>query len=96
MGKRLLFMAVCGSIVVAGVAGLTAQEPAEDGVLPVELRSLVRSLGRPSEQRKLQDFNELTKGTKTYEGFITLHEKDQHLYAEIKPSSWSSRSWRRW
>ena len=33
----------------------------------------------------MQDFNELTKGAKTYEGYITLHEKDQHLYAEIKP-----------
>ena len=34
---------------------------------------------------------------KTYEGFITLHEKDQHLYAEIKPfNSSSSRSWPRW
>ena len=33
----------------------------------------------------MQDFNELTRNAKTYEGFITLHEKDQHLYAEIKP-----------
>ena len=35
--------------------------------------------------KKFQDFNELTKDSKKYEGFITLHEKEQHLYAEIKP-----------
>ena len=27
----------------------------------------------------------LTKGATKHEGFITLHQKDQHLYAEIKP-----------
>ena len=43
------------------------------------------AMGRPGGGRPMQDFNELTKGAKTYEGFITLHEKDQHLYAEIKP-----------
>ncbi len=45
----------------------------------------MRSFGRPATGRAFQDFNELTQGAKTYEGFITLHEKDQHLYAEIKP-----------
>ena len=46
---------------------------------------MVRRMNRPGEPTRLQDFNELTKDSKKYEGFITLHEKDQHLYAEIKP-----------
>jgi hypothetical protein len=87
MKNRLLLMAL-GALVVAGggAVGLSlAQEPGEDGQNPVELRTLVRSFGRPPEQKKFQDFNELTKGSKTYEGFITLHQKEQHLYAELKP-----------
>jgi hypothetical protein len=86
MGKRFLFMALCGLAFAAGAAGLTAQEPGgDDGPVPLDFRSLVRSLGRPSDQRKLQDFQQLTKDAKTYEGFIRLHEKDHHLYAELKP-----------
>src|SRR3954462_9494367 len=41
---------------------------------------------KPGEPKKFQDFNELTKDSKKYDGFITLHEKEQHLYAEIKPN----------
>ncbi len=87
MTKRLLIAAVCGAMVAGGVStgGVAAQEPGEDAPLPIELRSVLRTLARPDEHRRLQDFHELTKGSKTYEGFITLHEKDQHLYAEIKP-----------
>ena len=44
-----------------------------------------RAIGRPGGGRPMQDFNELTRTPRSYEGFITLHEKDQHLYAEIKP-----------
>src|SRR5262245_40656651 len=86
MRKRLLLAAVCGALVAGGVAvrGVSAQEPAEEMPIPVELRSALRTWVRVDEHRRLQDFNELTKGSKTYEGFITLHEKDRHLYAEIK------------
>jgi hypothetical protein len=73
-------------VVIGGAAAWTgAQEPGEDGPDQAELRSLVRSDSRLAEPKKLQDFNELTKGSKTYDGFITLHAKEQHLYAEIKP-----------
>src|SRR5262245_40235380 len=87
MIKRVLLMALCGALVAAGGAyrGASAQEPAEDTPIPVEVRSALRTWARSDEHRPLRDFNELTKGSKTYEGFITLHEKDQHLYAEIKP-----------
>jgi hypothetical protein len=87
MSKRMFLAALCGGFLAAGGGfhATDAQEPAEDAPIPVEVRSTVRSFGRPAGGRTFQDFNELTKGSKTYEGFITLHEKDQHLYAEIKP-----------
>ena len=45
-----------------------------------------KAAAKPGEPKKFQDFNELTKDSKKYEGFFTLHEKEQHLYAEIKPN----------
>jgi len=35
--------------------------------------------------KKFKDFSELTKDAKKHEGFLNLYEKDQHLYAEVKP-----------
>ena len=32
-----------------------------------------------------RDFNEVTKGAEKIDGLFTLHKKDEHLYAEIKP-----------
>jgi hypothetical protein len=34
---------------------------------------------------KYRDFNEVTKGAEKIDGLFTLHRKDEHLYAEIKP-----------
>jgi hypothetical protein len=87
MTKRVRLAALWGALVASGglCEGSLAQEPAEDAPTPVEVRPVFRAFGRPGEARRLQDFNELVRGAKTYEGFITLHEKDQHLYAEIKP-----------
>ncbi len=87
MAKRVLLVALCGSFMTVGgfFGNAIAQDSAEDVPIPVEVRSAVRSFGRPTGGRTMQDFNQLTQGAKTYEGFITLHEKDQHLYAEIKP-----------
>jgi hypothetical protein len=45
-----------------------------------------KAAAKPGEPKKFQDFNELTKDAKKCDGFITLHEKEQHLYAEIKPN----------
>lgn len=41
--------------------------------------------GPSAPEKKYRDFAEVTKGAKKYEGLFTLHEKDDHLYAEIKP-----------
>ena len=59
-------------------AGLAV--PSAPGTQPGE-----KGAAKPGEPKKFQDFNELTKDAKKYDGFITLHEKEQHLYAEIKP-----------
>jgi hypothetical protein len=38
-----------------------------------------------SSDKKYQDFAEVTKGAEKIDGLFTLHKKDEHLYAEIKP-----------
>ena len=51
-------------------------------VLPTKPPGAPKS--KPPEQ-KFGDFNEVTKDSEKYEGLFTLYEKDDHLYAEIKP-----------
>ena len=34
-------------------------------------------------EKKFPDFNTVVKGAKVYEGLFTLHQKDDHVYAEI-------------
>jgi Domain of unknown function (DUF5117) len=87
MKKRVRIVALCGMMLAVGGAfdGVGAQDVGEDAPVPVVIRSGGRSLGQPGGGRPMQDFNELTRNAKTYEGYITLHEKEQHLYAEIKP-----------
>ncbi|WZO99579.1 zinc-dependent metalloprotease [Isosphaeraceae bacterium EP7] len=41
--------------------------------------------GGNSDPSKFRDFNEVTSGSQKFEGLFTLHKKDDHLYAEIKP-----------
>jgi len=40
---------------------------------------------RGDNEKKYRDFGELTKGAERIEGLFTLHHKDEHLYAEIRP-----------
>ena len=93
MRKRTLLVALCGVMVSAGTiahlfAGsqISLQDPAPADIeqANVEFGAAASGINRAGHGR-LQDFAELTKGSKKHEGFITLHEKDQHLYAEIKP-----------
>jgi hypothetical protein len=95
MMRRLLPVLISGGIVVAlGSRSLTAdqgsptQHPAAAAVPgnPADVQAVEKAASKPGEPKKFQDFNELTKDSKKYEGFITLHEKEQHLYAEIKPN----------
>jgi hypothetical protein len=36
-------------------------------------------------EKKYRDFAEVTKGAQKFDGLFTLYQKDDHLYAEIKP-----------
>ena len=54
------------------------------------LRSRAMSMGGGSstssnDPKKYHDFNDLTQGAQKHEGLFTLYQKDEHLYAEIKP-----------
>ncbi|WP_165066372.1 zinc-dependent metalloprotease [Paludisphaera rhizosphaerae] len=72
------------ALVAAALSWLVGGGPAvgEEPSKPAEAKP---AEGKPAEAKKFQDFHELTKDAKKYEGFLTLHEKEQHLYAEIKP-----------
>src|SRR5262245_39855867 len=35
-------------------------------------------------EKRYEDFDKLVKGAKVYEGLFHLHQKDEHLYAEIQ------------
>jgi hypothetical protein len=40
---------------------------------------------RPGDEKKFRDFDEVVRGARRFEGYFTLHRKDEHLYAEISP-----------
>lgn len=92
MTRRLFPAPLSGATLVAFGNALTAAQappqqnpaglavPSAPGTQPGE-----KGAAKAGEPKKFHDFNELTKESKKYDGFITLHEKDQHLYAEIKP-----------
>jgi hypothetical protein len=93
MTKRLLrallsglTMVAFGSGVLIAAQGPPQQNPQNIAVPPgPDGKAGEKGAAKAGESKKLQDFNELTKDSKKYDGFITLHEKEQHLYAEIKP-----------
>lgn len=45
------------------------------------------SVGQQADvpEKKFEDFAKLVKGAKEYDGLFKLHQKDDHLYAEIAP-----------
>ena len=38
-----------------------------------------------NDPRKYRDFSEVTEGAQKHDGLFTLYQKEQHLYAEIRP-----------
>ena len=69
--SRMLTGAWAAVLAVAmGSGGLWAQEPAAK---------------REGPPKKFRDFAEVTKDAAKIDGLFTLHRKDDHLYAEIKP-----------
>jgi Met-zincin/Domain of unknown function (DUF5117)/Domain of unknown function (DUF5118) len=83
--KRLLLPAVAA---LCAVAWLGADRPAAgQGPQPVGIpRSVLEALrGADGPERRFEDFNKLVQGAKTYEGLFKLHQKEDKLYAEIRP-----------
>ncbi|MFO0950889.1 MAG: zinc-dependent metalloprotease [Isosphaeraceae bacterium] len=61
-------------------------DPSDFDVAPARGKNEPKA-GQPSpSDKKYKDFNEVTRGAQTLDGFFTLHRKDENLYAEIKPS----------
>ncbi|MDE2509004.1 MAG: DUF5118 domain-containing protein, partial [Planctomycetota bacterium] len=50
---------------------------------PSAMRMMMQRGGGGSN--KYRDFNEVVDGSEKIEGLFTLHKKDDHLYAEIRP-----------
>lgn len=73
---------VAALAVTAGSTGLRADdEPAS--------RSRPGSSKSDDSEKKFRDFADVTKGATRIDGFLTLHHKDDHLYAEIKPNQFN-------
>jgi len=76
-----------GWLVLLGLAtvttGLWADDDAKDSASKPKSTTPARS---GETEKKFRDFAELTKGAEKIDGFLTLHRKDDHLYAEFKPS----------
>jgi len=87
--KRILAMGWIAALAVAfGLGGLRADEggsPADEEHEPAAKKATATPKGSDAE-KKFRDFAEVTKGTEKIDGFFTLHHKDEHLYAEIKPN----------
>ncbi len=84
---RIGFLLVLGVCITRSSAAFefAMQDPAEPEPPAFEIRQFTRPGARGGEPSRLQNFADLTKGATKHEGFITLYQKDQHLYAEIKP-----------
>ncbi len=66
---RRCFTAALGLVLLAIVAGSPAQQPIEFGEAPP----------------RFENFERVVKGAKEYDGLFKLHQKDDRLYAEIRP-----------
>ena len=89
---RCTWLIALGVVILA--VGCPAMEPLALAQVPnrphVET-DLIR-LFSDMEWPRLQDFDKVVKGAKEYEGLFKLYQKDDHLYAEIRPTSSTSRS----
>src|SRR4051812_43018775 len=88
--KRIWAMGWMAALaLMVGAGGLRADD--DDSPVDVDAEPVVakaKSSGVPKQsdsEKKFREFSEVTKGTERIDGFLTMHHKDQHLYAEIKP-----------
>ncbi|MDX2039178.1 MAG: zinc-dependent metalloprotease [Isosphaeraceae bacterium] len=102
IAKQVGSSAFCALVLAAGPlfaqnSGPGSPDAAPSRVQPtdIELADLIRArLGGPggpsspdaNDPKRFRDFAEITKGATRHEGLFTLHQKDDHLYAEIRPN----------
>ena len=80
-----------GLAIVFGSGAVRAQDNGADGGGPDD-SSPARAKARANppqaagqDEKKYRDYNDVVKNAQRIDGFITLHRKDDHLYAEIRP-----------
>ncbi len=78
--RRLLLVSCAALALMTGWAGRPGlgQTPVQGGSKGPQLPDL--------PEKKFPDFDKLVKGAKEYDGLFKLFHKDDHLYAEIKPT----------
>lgn len=93
--------AACVTIITFGVTGVRAfqerdakdQKPGVKAENAIDVEAILANLHQrrdgagpnDSPDKKYHDFNDLIKGSEKIDGLFTMHRKDDHLYAEIKP-----------
>jgi hypothetical protein len=98
--KRFFTLAMAAAIAVAVGGGrrLRADDanadsptsPVAEAPNGLDIEALLKARaaggdGPGAPDKKYRDFAEVTRGAQKIDGFLTLHLKDDHLYAEIKP-----------
>ncbi|MEA2632692.1 MAG: hypothetical protein QOE66_2911, partial [Chloroflexota bacterium] len=83
LGGMTALVLLAGTLIVRAddEADADVEGPAPGGGVKAEAKG--RSSG---DEKKYRDFAEVTKGAEKHDGLFTLHQKDEHLYAEIKPN----------
>ncbi|MBX6312469.1 MAG: zinc-dependent metalloprotease [Isosphaeraceae bacterium] len=85
MGRISLLAGVAALAVMLGASELRAEEKKPEEAEAAKTKAKEEAPAKKEEEKKFRDFAELTKGAEKIEGLFTLHRKDEHLYAEIKP-----------
>ncbi len=82
---------IVGLITFTSVSAPTAsaEEPAVTSKSPADATASSAS-SSSSKKSKFADFKKTIEGAKKIEGLFTLYQKDQHLYAAIKPSMYNT------
>ena len=82
---RMIAFAVLASLFIR-VPAVAAEPAAIDLDAVAKAKAMAKAVaGALEEKSKFKPFAEVTKGAKKYDGLFDLYQKDDHLYAEIKP-----------
>ncbi len=94
--RQLFALGVAAAISAAfGWSSLRADDtptPKSDASPDLDLQEMLQrshsnsAASGPSTLKKYRDFAEVVQGAEKIEGLFTLHKKDDHLYAEIRPN----------